>query len=337
MDLKMKRNNFHGLHLVEIEITNACNLNCKHCYVNREKIDFMQYDTAKSIIDQCAEMGVHRIVFTGGETLLHKSLIRLARYAKAQGIQEIVLFTNGLLIDEDNAQQLSVFNFVQISIDVLPGKKGHFRIEYANEVEKRVKLLKSKNITVALLATLHHSLLPFISDMVQYAKRLDIRIAFDKLIPIGDDEELKKECLTPSELKSALYELSSWIHKGYNVGCSDPLLFLVDKERMQYYKSIKREGIKGGCTAGIASLYIAVDGEAYSCPFVQVSAGNLKFQPLKELWYKSPILNQIRDRKSYKGKCGRCKFLDFCGGCRGASLYHTKSLTDSDPNCFLQF
>ena len=61
---------------------------------------------------------------------------------------------------------------------------------------------------------------------------------------------------------------------------------------------------------------------------------NIKNIPLKKLWYKNPIFNQLRMRRNYDGKCGKCKFVDFCGGCRAVSFYNFKNLTNSDSDCF---
>ena len=330
----MYQKEYHGLNIVELEITNTCNLNCKHCYVKKEKKRFMSYNTAKEIIKQCIEMEVYRLVFTGGEPLLHEDLISLAKYAKNK-IPSVVLFTNGLLINESNINEMLIFDHIQISIDVPPTEKGQFRINYSDKIEEKVKLLTSKKIVVHLHATLHRSLLPYISDLIKYANNhLGVRIGFNKLVSM-DNKELKKECLTPLELKSALSEISYWMNKkGYDVSCSDPLLFLVNKKKMQYFKSIKKYGIKGGCTAGIASLYINAEGDVYPCPFIPVLVGNIKNIPLKKLWYKNPIFNQLRMRRNYDGKCGKCKFVDFCGGCRAVSFYNFKNLTNSDSDCF---
>ncbi len=326
----------HGLHIVEIEITNACNLSCTHCYVQKDKTIFMSMQQVKSLIDQCSELGVYRMVFTGGEPLLHKDLFALAAYAKEHNIPEIVLFTNGLLITESNANSLSVFHHVQISIDVPPGEKGHFRMEYGKELEKRVKLLVAKHIPVYLHATLHRSLLDFISPLIEYAHGLGVRIGFNKLSPMNR-KELQHECLQPDELKRALTIIASFMHKeGYNVGCSDPLLFLVDENRMAYFASLKGKGIKGGCTAGIAALYITASGEVYPCPFLTLSAGNVFKTSLRNIWYNSSLLEKLRNRSSYEGRCGQCQFVDCCGGCRVSSFSRTGSITGSDEDCFLE-
>ncbi len=38
--------------------------------------------------------------------------------------------------------------------------------------------------------------------------------------------------------------------------------------------------------------------------------------PFKDLWFNSKTLNDLRNFKEYKGKCGECEFINVCGGCR---------------------
>ncbi len=55
-----------GLHIVEIELTNECNLDCKHCYVRRNPVKKLNPEKVFSLIDELKELEVYRLVFTGG-------------------------------------------------------------------------------------------------------------------------------------------------------------------------------------------------------------------------------------------------------------------------------
>ena len=92
------RLNDSGLQILEIEVTNRCNLNCKHCYVKRTPYVDLPQTLVKKIIEESNNLGVNRLTFTGGEPLLYPGLIELAQYAKQLGIPELALLTNGLLI-----------------------------------------------------------------------------------------------------------------------------------------------------------------------------------------------------------------------------------------------
>ncbi len=325
------RDNDSGLQIFEIELTNRCNLSCKHCYVKKDRFADLPQDFVKGLIDQSSELGVNRIVFSGGEPLLYNGLFGLAQYAKEIGVPETALLTNGLLINEKNIDRLRTFDIIQLSIDVPPTKPGVMRIDYANALEKRIDLLKSSGLNVVLFATLSKKVLPMIEEIIAFAKEKGTKVSFNRLSPIMPS--LRQECLSPLELREALKRISD-SHMDATLGCSDPLLFLVDEKRMQYYKSQKETGIIGGCTAGIATLQINCFGEAYPCPFLQISAGNLYEQKLKYLWENSDCLNSLRDRSNIQGACGGCEHRDYCGGCRAAGFIKYGNIYESDPNCF---
>ena len=59
-----------------LELTNRCNFNCVHCYINQPANDQvakqreLTTDQVKKIIDDMAEVGVLFLTLTGGEPLL---------------------------------------------------------------------------------------------------------------------------------------------------------------------------------------------------------------------------------------------------------------------------
>lgn len=63
------RENESGLHILEIEITNRCNLSCSHCYVDNGQCRDMDKKTILQVIEESNRMGINRLVLTG-ENLL---------------------------------------------------------------------------------------------------------------------------------------------------------------------------------------------------------------------------------------------------------------------------
>lgn len=63
-----------SMHILELEITTRCNLNCLHCY-NRgyENMD-MPYEQIIKYINFANENSVSTLVISGGEASLHKDL-----------------------------------------------------------------------------------------------------------------------------------------------------------------------------------------------------------------------------------------------------------------------
>lgn len=90
---------------LDMELTERCNNNCIHCYINQEEdnqelIDKeLTTEEIKDIITKAADIGVMSIRFTGGEPLLRKDFKEIYLFTKRLGIK-VILFTNATLIDK---------------------------------------------------------------------------------------------------------------------------------------------------------------------------------------------------------------------------------------------
>lgn len=97
-----------------IEITNACDLNCKFCYANSGGKDFLSIERIEEMLDLFleSEFGSAEILqISGGEPTMHPRIIDIIKLAKSKKIKYILLNTNGLRIarDEQFAKDLSQF------------------------------------------------------------------------------------------------------------------------------------------------------------------------------------------------------------------------------------
>jgi len=43
---------------------------------------------------------------------------------------------------------------------------------------------------------------------------------------------------------------------------------------------------------------------------------------------------KLRDFSAYEGSCGKCEYIDICGGCRARAYYYTGNLMAEEPWCF---
>lgn len=104
------------LHL-DIEPTSACNLKCPMCprtiIVNNNdsnsgfKVGFMDMNLYKNIIKQASDLGVYSLKLNWlGEPLLHDNIVEMVRYAKKNGIIDVMFNTNAKLLDEKMTRDL---------------------------------------------------------------------------------------------------------------------------------------------------------------------------------------------------------------------------------------
>ncbi|MBU4210470.1 radical SAM protein [Patescibacteria group bacterium] len=325
-----------GLHILELELTNKCNLNCKHCYVDKKHTSELPCETVKDIISQAKELDVYRLVFTGGEPLIYSKIFNVATYAKKLGIKNLFLLTNGILVNKKNINKLKIFDGIQLSLDNIPNQKSSLRKDYSNVLENAVSLLQQNNININFYCTLCKSNTDKIDQIIKYANNLNVRIGFNTLIPLYPS--LENQTLSPQETKESLTKIINYINKGFNVNLSHHLRFLVDKQKKADYESLIKENpnkIHGGCLAGIAALYISSDGSVLACPFIKYPCDNIFKNNLYNIWENNEILNVLRNRKNFEGKCGKCKYVNVCGGCRAHSLLKYGKINSSEFGCFL--
>jgi MoaA/NifB/PqqE/SkfB family radical SAM enzyme len=104
-----------------IELTNACNLACvmcPHAQMKRGR-GVMSPELFRKIIDEAADLKIRSIKLAGlGEPLLDKDIAGKIAYAKKKNLS-VKMFTNGMLLNRQKAQQLveSGIDEIFISID----------------------------------------------------------------------------------------------------------------------------------------------------------------------------------------------------------------------------
>ena len=88
----------------------------------------------------------------------------------------------------------------------------------------------------------------------------------------------------------------------------------------------------GSCPAGKYYCRITPEGDVTPCPYMPVSAGNLRRASFAELWRGAPVFDDLRDPK-LGGRCGACEFSKICGGCRCRAYATYGDYLAEDPAC----
>ena len=168
------------LHL-DIEITGRCNLMCKHCvrFSRRTNVGDMDMDIFRKIIDEGEKNGLCAINLSWlGEPFLHPKLIDMVDYAKSKGVLEIMVHTNGTLIDKEMAEGIldsGNLDIIIFSLDSVTEEKYN-RIKYGSDFrlvnqnirylieQKEKRRLRKPNIIVQMIdqKQTHEELMAFI-------------------------------------------------------------------------------------------------------------------------------------------------------------------------------
>lgn len=113
--------------LLWLEVTDACNQQCVHCYVESKSLreKFMSLEVGKKALSQGKMAGFRFATFIGGEPFLHPYLWEMVKYAYDLDYERIEIFTNLTLVTEGDFKQFQEFN-VRIATTLLgPDAKVH--------------------------------------------------------------------------------------------------------------------------------------------------------------------------------------------------------------------
>ena len=91
-----------------------------------------------------------------------------------------------------------------------------------------------------------------------------------------------------------------------------------------------------GCLAGQLICLIDVDGKVLPCSYFPKSGGNIREQSFQDIWEKSELFLELRDFKGYKDNCGRCEYVNVCGGCRARAYAMSGDYLAQEPFCSYQ-
>lgn len=147
---------------ISIDVTNRCNLKCKHCCVEageNKRGNDLETNELMYILKSVVELNPQSISISGGEPLVRNDFEYFSNYLRQSYKGNLNLMTNGVLINENNAKLIAeTYNSVDISIDgvdenscsLLRGK-GIF-----NKIIRGIRLLQKyncKNITGSMVLT----------------------------------------------------------------------------------------------------------------------------------------------------------------------------------------
>ena len=91
-----------------------------------------------------------------------------------------------------------------------------------------------------------------------------------------------------------------------------------------------------GCLGGVGFCFISHRGQVSPCGYLELDFGNVRKDTLQRIWTHSPDFEALRDFKRYEGRCGVCKFVRICGGCRARAYAATGNYLAEDPYCSYQ-
>ncbi|CAH1200397.1 GTP 3',8-cyclase 1 [Paenibacillus plantiphilus] len=185
---------------LRISVTDRCNLRCLYC-MPEEGVEFapssdlLSYDHIVEVVSVAASLGITKLRITGGEPLVRPNLdMLIKRLAAIDGIQDIALTTNGVLLAaQAEALRAAGVNRVNISLDTLDPTRFRFiarrgdlnRVMEGIEAAARVGFAPIKLNCVLLKGVNEDE----IASFLQMAKDQPLHVRFIEYMPIGHADE----------------------------------------------------------------------------------------------------------------------------------------------------
>ena len=267
-------------------VTYKCQCSCVHCSAGRHKkgnTSELSTEEAKRVIDESQKLGISILAFTGGEPLLREDIFELISYVNQKKTVPI-LFTNGLLLTEENVDKLAKAGLYSLFVSIdspLPDEHNKLRgIEglFERAIEG-IKRAKEKGIFVGFssYATQSSTKEGKYKQIHELAKQMGLHnvMLFDA-VPTGKILKDTNELLT-LEQREEIRQYSSYINNNQII----PAL-----SSQSWQNSIESYLAGIGCLAAYIQYYISAYGEVTPCDFTPLSFGNIRDMPLKKIWKK---------------------------------------------------
>jgi len=185
-----------------IDITYLCNSNCRYCQWSTSNSGIERKISNQEILvhkKNLLNLGISKIVLTGGEPLLSANLKQVVRYYNNLDFQ-IRLISNGLILNKEIISEIidiGVNEFVisldSISYEVYSMNRDISRTSFQKIMKNLELLSKNEDLFLGLNVVLTSSNCNWenIFEILEYAKERDIKQV--KFQPVFDDGFLSKK------------------------------------------------------------------------------------------------------------------------------------------------
>ncbi|MGC9158240.1 MAG: TIGR04053 family radical SAM/SPASM domain-containing protein [Terracidiphilus sp.] len=354
------------------EVTQSCDLACKHCRAAAQPLahpDELTTAEGKALIDQIAAMQIPIFVFTGGDPLKRQDVFDLVRYAAGKGVHVAVTPSATPLLTREAIFRFKEAGLVRLGIsldgstaeihDAFRGLSGTYArtiqaIEWANEA----------GIPIQVHTTISRHNAQDLDSLCALFEKLSIvmwNVFF--LVPVGRGQ--LDDLLSGEEFEQVfakIYELSQRV--SFQIKTTEAMhyrRYLVQhnlEERKLGHGHAHAHGTapaayeSGAPSAdartrtanwatrrvndGKGFLFISHVGNVYPSGFLPIHAGNIRETPLAEIYREAPIFKALRDTSRLEGKCGACEFKEICGGSRARAYALTGDPLAQEPCCIYQ-
>ena len=321
-----------------ILMTDNCNLTCSYCFNKEERetnrslrkqgscAPVLTTEELKALVARLVELGVGKLVVTGGEPLLHPDTIGLLEFARSQSLDlEIELQTNAALLTQESAERLCrVVDEVTISLDGHQGEvherhrgKNSFRptiegIKTLLAVRDRLAFEKPRVTLASVITADNVAFMNEIHDFALTELGAD-RVTATLFQPNTNQEAEIRQVPIFADWASSQNRGDRFSQRPDDRGEDDGV--------PQFRPSLRA---RQQCKAGSLELSVDPSGKVFPCRCLhhkEFACGDLRSADIKEIYASSAVMKRMRASVVDDSEvCRYCDVRSICtGGCRGTN------------------
>lgn len=307
------------------ELTGACNLLCKHCYVfssskARERPDTLTLPLIERTIEDAKSLGLNSVTFTGGEIFLRPDVRAILQSASSRA--RLFLLTNLTLLGDEDFEWLATLNVARVStsLDGLKNDHDSFRQRKGSFEKTLAAILRLRDlkVPVKVSVTVHPGNLQSSRELFSYLDSEGIPSSIARVTPIGRGSVL--EGSEPIFFDQQYYRLFA---------------DRVSMELGAYRESMGSPGkiMETYCGVGESILYVMSNSKVGLCPTLNSVqgdkwvVGDLTTESIVKCWGRARAkFETLRCSQS-----ATCEFGKVCrGGCRANALARSEDAEACD-------
>ncbi len=333
------------------ETTQKCNLRCIHCRCSPEPASpggELTTGEGKKLLGEIAELSKPVVVLSGGEPLLRDDIFELAGFGASLGLR-MCMATNGSLITDEICRRMRQADIRMVSLS-LDGSDASVHDDFRqcpgsfDGVIRAATLFRENGQRFLINSSFTRRNRHDIANTFRLARDLGAEAWYlFMIVPTGRGADIINELISGKEYE----EILDWHYRQelredgilMRPTCAPHYYRIVSQRAKDEKSGFKRRTLSfstgggKGCIAAQQICMIDSFGNVKPCSYFHRIAGNIRQIPFREIWENAEIFRDLRDFKSYRGKCGCCEYLSICGGCRArADAIHGHYL-EEEPFC----
>ncbi len=358
--------------LVIWEVTQACELDCRHCRAEARPwrdAGELTTDEGRALLEEVRRFGRPLMVLTGGDPAMRPDLIELIRHGTDVGLRMTLTPSGTPRMTRGRIRECREAGLQRMAVSLdgsSPAVHDAFR-GLAGSYGWTMDIIagcQAEGIPVQINTTVTRHNLCDLDALEALMLRLDIVMwSVFFLVPTGRGR--REDALSAKEFEAVFHRL-------YDLGRRAPFdikttaaphyrRVVLERDRATGHATAALKGVPGtppvpiadgasgipsaiggagligrsaqGVNDGKGLVFISHVGDIYPSGFLPLKAGNVRYHSLVGVYRRSQLFLDLRNAALLKGKCGRCEYREVCGGSRGRAYAITGDYLASEPYC----